>query len=81
MVLPFILFYCDDQAGRWQALYATLFAGVFILLPFGAPLPTHTVLSWNMLVSFAALYALSIVGIADTFSARLRQKRPKEITA
>ncbi len=81
MVLPFILFYCDDQAGRWQRLYAALFAGVFILLPFGAPFATHTTLSWNMLVSFAALYALSIAGLADTFAARLRTNKPKEITA
>ena len=81
MMLPFILFYCDAEAGRWQALYAALFAGVFILLPFGAPFATHTSLSWNMLVSFAALYALSIAGLADTFSARPWHKRPKEITA
>ena len=81
MMLPFVLFYCDDQGSRWQALYTALFAGVFILLPFGAPLNAHTSLSWNMLVSFGAMYALSIVGLMDTFAARLRARQPKEIAA
>ncbi|MDD3212477.1 MAG: glycosyltransferase family 87 protein [Eubacteriales bacterium] len=78
MMLPFVLFYCDEGETRWETLYAVLFGCVFILLPFSSPLKTHTTLSWNMLVSFGALYALSAVSLADTFSARPRVKQLKE---
>jgi hypothetical protein len=77
MILPFVLFYCDGGESRAVGLYAVLFSCVFILLPFSAPFKLHTTLSWNMLVSFAALYVLSIVGLADTFATHHRLKRLK----
>ena len=69
MMLPFVMFYCDEGENRWQTLYTILFACLFILLPFEASIHWHTPLSWNMLVSFGGLYLLSVVALVDTFTA------------
>lgn len=78
MILPFVLFYCEERNARTETLYAALFACVLILLPFSAPLAWHTPQSVNMLVCFGALYLLSIVGLADTFVGCIATKRLKE---
>lgn len=68
MALPFILCYCDAPGQRWFPLYITLFAGVFVLLPFGVPFQVHAALSWNTLVSFASIYLLTLVSCADALT-------------
>lgn len=73
MLLPLVLCWCDGANDRWFPLYMALFAGVFVLLPFGVGWETHARLSWNMLVSFACLYGLTFTAIADVLSARLRK--------
>ncbi len=80
MVLPFVLFYSHVTKTHWEPMYAALFGGIFIMLPFASPLHTHTTLSWNMLVSFGALYLLSIIGLIDTFTTRKNTTPLKETT-
>lgn len=80
MALPFLLCYCEGGDDRWHVLYMSLFAGVFILLPFAAPIKAHTVLSCNMLVSFGALYLITLTGMLDTLTSRFR-RAPRPIKA
>lgn len=73
MLLPLVLCWCDGEKDRWFPLYMALFGGIFVLLPFGVCFPTHAPLSWNVLVSFVSIYLITLVGVADTLSARLRK--------
>jgi len=73
MLLPLVLCWCDGEQDRWFPLYMALFGGVFVLLPFGVSFETHAPLSWNVLVSFVSIYLITLVGVADTLSARLRK--------
>ena len=75
MILPFVLCYLDGGKEKLFPLYMALFACVFILLPFGAAFGWHTQTSWNMLVSFGAIYILTLLGMADTVAAFARRRR------
>ena len=74
MILPFVLCYLDGGKEKLFPLYMALFACVFILLPFGAAFGWHTQTSWNMLVSFGAIYILTLLGMADTVAAFARRR-------
>lgn len=64
-VVPFALFMAEegDRMTPMNGLYMALFAGIFILLPFGANLDLHAGVSWNMLVCFAAVYLVTFLGM------------------
>lgn len=66
-MVPFALFMAEQghSGGRRNALYMALFAGIFILLPFGAELNLHADTSWNMLVCFGAVYLITFAGMGD----------------
>ena len=74
MILPFVLCYLDAGEEKAFPVYMALFACVFILLPFGADLGWHKQTSWNMLVSFGAIYGLTLIGMADTVVAFARRR-------
>ena len=78
--LPCALFFCsnngDSRMLNWA--YSALFAGIFILLPFGAGFSLHAPVSWNMLVCFASIYLIELLAIVDVmlnFHRRHRQAR------
>lgn len=75
MLLPLVLCCCEGAEGRWFPGYMALFGLIFVLLPFGVPFETPAPLSWNMLVSFAAIYAITLMGIADTLTARFGRRK------
>ena len=77
MLLPLVLCWCDGGKDRWHVLYMALFGGVFVLLPFGVPFQTPAPLSWNMLVSFASIYLLTLTGIVDVLTLRFAKKAGK----
>ena len=76
MALPLVLLLCNDA--RYRKLYLVLFAGVFILLPIRASFTTHATISWNIFISFGSIYALSFLGIFDTFNNSLKQRKIKK---
>jgi len=69
-----VLCYCDGVKQRWFALYMALFAGVFILLPFGVSFPVHAALSWNTVISFGSIYLLTFVSCADAITGALSRR-------
>jgi len=77
MLLPLVLCWCDGGKDRWRVLYMALFGGVFVLLPFGVPFKTPAPLSWNMLVSFASIYLITLIGIVDVITLRFGKRAVK----
>ena len=78
--IPLALFLFDERQHeqRLSGLYTALFAGVFILLPFGVRAFTlHSGVSWNMLVSFACVYIMSIVAMVDIIITAINQRKAR----
>ncbi|HNW85855.1 MAG TPA: glycosyltransferase family 87 protein [Candidatus Limiplasma sp.] len=75
--LPCALFFCggDDRPAPLRYAYSALFAGVFILLPFGTDFALHAPVSWNMLVCFSSIYALVLLTVADVLHSRFSKRR------
>ena len=82
-IVPCVLFLCDAQTvpRKRNALYAALFGGVLILLPFGTGFALHATVSWNMLVSFASIYILCLAVMADVLVTAIRTLRKSPISA
>lgn len=75
MALPLVLCVCQGGGGKLGGWYMALFGLIFVLLPFGTPFETHVPLSWNMLISFAAIYLISLTAMCDTLGTWLRARR------
>ena len=75
MLLPLVLCYCTGEKGRWFGMYMALFAGIFILLPFGVTFPVHTHLSWNTVVSFGCIYLITALGCVDAIGGWITRKK------
>ena len=82
-IVPCVLFLCDAQTEplKHNALYAALFGGVLILLPFGTGFVLHATVSWNMLVSFTSIYVLCLAVMADVLVTAVHTHRKKPIQA
>lgn len=84
LCIPLALFLFDpaEHRGFKSGLYAALFAGVFILLPFGIEgVSLHTSVSWNMVVCFACIYGLGLLSAADVIYNALTQRKAGRLAA
>jgi len=73
--LALVLCYCTGEKDRWFGMYMALFAGIFILLPFGVTFPVHTHLSWNTVVSFGCIYLITALGCVDAIGGWITRKK------